>query len=277
MNKTLLAAVACTFVLGPNCLLAADFPILKAPAPAAISSWTGFYAGLGLGTRTSSVTARTTSITENGVPDACPFSPPATTECFFSQPLNDIGFRFSFYGGFNWQIDPTVLIGIEADAGWARKVTTLFGSAFPGGPFIASGFNTDHVSVRPVWDASIRVRAGYLVTPSFLMYATGGAAWLNFSSTLTCGLDPVGTCDGVFVPPFTRTSHATPVGWTLGGGIETRVLRHILIRGEYRYADFGTVKFTESNQGATFNVFNYEVHPRTHTALFGIAYLFGNL
>jgi outer membrane immunogenic protein len=270
MHKTLLAAIACAMALSSRCLFAADMPV---KAPALLPSWTGVYAGLGVGIRASEVRSRTISVTEDGVPDTCPFGAPANT-CFFSQSLNDTAFRFGFYGGFNWQIDPTVLVGIEGDGGWGRKVTTLFGSALPGGPFIASGFNTDSVTVNPLWDASIRLRAGYLVTPTFLVYATGGAAWLNFTSTLTCGLDPIGTCDGFFVTPFSITSHATLLGWTAGGGIETKVSPHVLVRGEYRYADFGTHTFSVTNQGATFNIITYEVHPRTHTALFGLAYLF---
>jgi len=275
MRKTLLAAVACAIVLSPSCLFAADMPV-KAPAP--LPTWTGFYAGLGVGIRASEVRSRTISVTEDGVPDACPQPQFASNPngCFFSQSLNDAAFRFGFYGGFNWQVDPSVLIGIEGDGGWGRKVTTLFGTALPGGPFIASGSNTDSVTVSPQWDASIRLRAGYLVTPTFLVYATGGAAWLNLSSTLTCGIDPPGTCDGVFVPPFSVTSHATLLGWTAGGGIETKVFPHVLVRAEYRYADYGTHTFVFSNQGSTFNVFTYEIHPRTHTALFGFAYLFNN-
>src|SRR5262245_18648063 len=195
MNKTLLAIAACAMVLSSGCLHAADMPIVKAPIP--VATWTGFYAGLGVGIRSSVIKERTISVTEDGVPDPCPFNP-ALNSCFYSQPLNDTAFRFSFYGGLNWQIDSWVVIGVEGDGGWARKFTTLFGTALPGGPFIASGFNTDSVNVNPLWDASVRLRAGYLITPTFLLYATGGAAWLNFKSTLTCGLDPIGTCDGTF-------------------------------------------------------------------------------
>jgi outer membrane immunogenic protein len=50
---------------------AADLPAAEYKAPAALpapSSWTGFYAGLGLGFRASRTDATTTSITQGGVP-----------------------------------------------------------------------------------------------------------------------------------------------------------------------------------------------------------------
>src|SRR5262245_49379069 len=167
MNRLLLATIACASVMSPGFLFAADLPV-KAPPP--VVTWTGFYAGLGLGFRSTTVDSRTIRVTEDGIPDTCPFS--AGNACFFSVPLNDTGFRFSLYGGYNWQVNSAVVLGIEADGGWARKTTTLFGTALPGGPFIMSGFNTDSISVRPDWDASLRLRAGYLVTPAFLIYAT---------------------------------------------------------------------------------------------------------
>jgi outer membrane immunogenic protein len=277
MNRTLLAIVACAMVLSPSCLLAADMPIVKAPTP--VATWTGFYAGVGVGIRSSVIKEQTTSVLETDTT----VNPHVTTvdacanggQCFFSLPLNDTGFRFSFYGGFNWQVDPSVVIGIEGDGGWARKVTTIFGTPAPGGPFLASGFITDNVSVNPVWDASVRLRGGYLITPTFLLYATGGAAWMNFSSTLTCGPPNIGDCE-LPVLPFTVTNHKTALGWTAGGGIETKISPHVLIRGEYRYADFGVVHFTTAPivGTGTLTVFNYDVHPRTHTAVFGIAYQF---
>jgi outer membrane immunogenic protein len=269
MKQIALATVLLATALQSSSIRAADLPTKAINPPA---SWTGFYSGLGVGIHATEVVARTISVTENGVPDLCPNG----GQCFYSHSVNGTQFRFSFYGGFNWQLGSSFLIGIEGDGGWARKSNGITGTALPGGPFLASGFDTDRYSINTVWDASARLRGGYLVTPSFLMYATGGAAWLNFSSTLTCGPDPVGTC-AFPVPAFTRTTSVTKIGWTVGGGIETKVLPHILMRGEYRFSDFGNVHFTENvNANGVFNIINYQVHPRTQTALLGLAYLFGS-
>jgi outer membrane immunogenic protein len=51
-----------------------------------------------------------------------------------------------------------------------------------------------------------------------------------------------------------------------------------LLRGEYRFADYGTFSNTDTRinpAGPTTQIASYDVRARTHTALFGIAYKFG--
>ena len=68
------------------------------------------------------------------------------------------------------------------------------------------------------------------------------------------------------------------MGWTLGGGLETAFWGHWLVRGEYRYSDFGAAPFTiaRSSTVPVFNpsVDNFNVTLRTHTVTFGLAYKF---
>jgi outer membrane immunogenic protein len=270
MHKNIFA-IAILLLACPRLAAAADMPIKAPPSQIPPPSWTGFYAGLGLGSQSNLTSARTIGVTENGVADQCPNG----GQCFYGQNVNGTQLRFGFFGGYNWQINPAFLIGIEADGGWAKGTNGIVGTALPGGPFLASGFITDQYSFGTNWDASARLRAGYLVTPSFLLYATGGVAALNFSSTLTCGPDPIGTC-AFPVPAFSRTTNLTRLGWTVGGGIETKVSNNVLVRGEYRYADFGRVAITETvDANNVFNIFRYDVHPKSHLALFGVSYLFG--
>ena len=75
------------------------------------------------------------------------------------------------------------------------------------------------------------------------------------------------------------TNSTTKTGWTIGTGIETMLWGNWFARGEYRYADFGTGSFTLSRKGAPpdAGLTNYDVRVRTHTALFGIAYKFGDV
>ena len=52
--------------------------------------------------------------------------------------------------------------------------------------------------------------------------------------------------------PATITNGDTLVGWTIGGGIEAALTRNWLLRGEYRYADYGTQSYTVAgNFGVT--------------------------
>src|SRR6266481_9387501 len=153
-------------------------PFTKAPPPVAASSWTGFYAGLGLGFRTTADDLTTTSILFNGAPED--LSGAAVT-----QPFSGTAFRANPYAGYNWQVAPRWVVGIEGDVGFGDRTTTLQG--FNSSPaFGFSGGAADSLSVKTTWDASLRARIGYLFTPSTLLYATGGAAWQHDEVTSNC-------------------------------------------------------------------------------------------
>ena len=289
MRKFLGVIGVASLTVGPA--LAADLPV-KAPAyvaPAA-ASWTGFYVGGDVGLRGASARAATQSILETPVgqpttADTCANG----SDCFFDEHLNSFGFRGGIFVGYNWQVSPAWLVGVEGDWGWANQHNTITGMVFPGGPFLASGDSGDSFQVRSRWDASARARLGYLATPSTLFYVTGGAAWLNFEATATCGAaNPQATCFPLNPPPFSITSSTTKAGWTVGAGVETLLWSNWFVRAEYRYADFGSVSFSDSifapaprlsvcpNCVPTTTTATFDVHTQTHTALFGIGYRFGN-
>jgi outer membrane immunogenic protein len=63
------------------------------------------------------------------------------------------------------------------------------------------------------------------------------------------------------------------LGYTVGGGLEWRVAPNWLLRGEYRYSNFGTLKSTFFAQSGDIEVFaNQKVS--TQIATGGIAYFF---
>jgi outer membrane immunogenic protein len=72
------------------------------------------------------------------------------------------------------------------------------------------------------------------------------------------------------------TVSKTLVGWTAGAGIEWKVLDHILVRGEYRFSDYGTwhEEATLFSGGGSVLVERANVHVTSQMATFGIAYLF---
>ncbi len=241
-------------------------PFVKAP-PLVVSSWTGFYAGLGLGFRSTSTDLTTTSVLEDGVPRDL-------SGGVLTQPFDGTGFRVNPYAGYNWQVAPHWVVGIEGDVGFGDQTTALPG--FRASPRAGSStFAVDSLSVKTTGDASLRGRAGYLLTPATLVYATGGLAWQHFDVTSVC----VGaTCNDA--TPTTVTNSVTKTGWTLGAGVETALWGNWLLRGEYRYADFGTAPMaiarTRSGAGPALTVDNFDTRLRTHTASVGLAYKFGD-
>jgi outer membrane immunogenic protein len=271
MKKTIrLASVVVTLVVAGSAQ-AADMgaaPIYRGPAPVLTPpSWTGFYLGAGVGLRASRADATSTSIF--GI--LGPGTPDDLTGRVTSVPIDGTAFRASPYVGFNWQFAPQWIAGIEADGGFAGQTTALAG-------FFASpargndGDPRDALALKTTWDASLRGRLGFLLTPATLAYVTGGAAWQHYEVISTVG--------SAIVNPPVVTISAIRSGWTIGGGLETTLWDHWLARAEYRYADFGSAPFTiaHSIAGGVLTglslVDNFDVKLRTHTVTFGLAYKF---
>jgi outer membrane immunogenic protein len=306
---------------------AADIPV-KTPLPPAapVYNWNGFYFGAGLGFRAARVDSTVTNETFAGAPVG-PFTASGMASCtnffgacVFGERLRPDAFRGTFYGGWNWQVSPSWLIGIEGDVGLASGTHRLFGMNYPttgiftpingGGQTSVIGITSnpnDAYAVKTRWDASIRGRVGWLWNPSVLLYATGGVSWLNFQTISTCnaifdaggagfaiissGQCATGTTGGVTFPGFSPavvTNTSTRIGGTVGFGGEAKVTPNWIIRGEYRYANYGTVGFTDTRistvatagfapaipVGTALTVSHSE-RIQTHTATFGISYLWG--
>jgi outer membrane immunogenic protein len=271
MKRICAAALAVLFtpVFAQAADLAARLPT-KAPVPAIVDSWTGFYVGGELGGRWAD-----TTWTSTGLQD--PINP-VTSARFLPQgnpaSFDSASFRGGGYAGYNWQLSPVWLIGLEGDVAWANNSKTLPGipgTWLPiqnGTPIIAN----DSSTVKLGWDASIRGRAGWLVTPSVLLFGAGGVAWQQVSLTANCNV----TGPWCF-PSMLETYNKIATGYTAGGGVEAKFGRW-LARIEYRFADFGRVQHEFFPPGPfTFNAIFMNETVRTHTISAGLAYSFGAL
>jgi outer membrane immunogenic protein len=99
--------------------------------------------------------------------------------------------------------------------------------------------------------------------------------------TSTCG---AASCFPATYAPSVLNSTVNWTGGTIGAGVEAKLDRNWIVRGEYRYADFGTKHITDvrtcspapSPSCGIFTNLNvgYDLSLKTNTALFGIAYLF---
>jgi outer membrane immunogenic protein len=237
--KKLATAIAAIALIGTPALaadLARKMPVkAPPPPPAPVFSWTGFYAGVELGAKWADTTWTTTSLSSGGG-----FFP---VDASSPRNYDPSGFRWGGYVGYHWQVFSQWLWGVEADWAGANKTDTAAG--IPGctiGCPSPPGPGADTSSVKMGWDASVRARLGYLVTPDILAYATGGIAWQRVEASATCqhsGPDPL--CFALAGDPFaTGTNSKILTGWTVGGGLEYRIYGNWLLRGEYRYSNFGT-------------------------------------
>jgi outer membrane immunogenic protein len=258
--------------------LAADLPV-KARPPAAApipSSWTGFYVGGSIGARWADPVWTTTCL----APMAGGCFDPARLAVNNPAGFDSTSLRGGVYGGYNWQLAPMWVVGVEGDFAWARNRKTIAGIPGADQPGFAPG---DTATVKQTWDAGVRGRVGFLIDPKVLLFATGGASWTRLEATAFCGT-PFGAAGGFCTPGFAFfgtawTLSKTLTGWTLGGGIEWMLAPQWLVRGEYRYADYGRLsgRFFPGFNGAVVNgeAIDANVRLRTHTALFGIADRFG--
>jgi outer membrane immunogenic protein len=208
MRKSLLMLTAAAVVdlIASQLALAADIarrpppppPIIVPPLPIPYF-WTGCYVGGNIGGAWSSVDL--TGI--NGVD----FSP------------NNSGFAGGGQIGCDYQAGSWV-VGIRnmLDATSLNGSTTF--STIP-----LSGT----VHSRTNWFDTLTARAGYLVQPTVLLYAQGGAAWTNTDITVFNGLSAQ-------VGEFSNDH----TGWTVGVGAEWMFAPRWSVFAEYNFMGFGT-------------------------------------
>jgi outer membrane immunogenic protein len=104
---------------------------------------------------------------------------------------------------------------------------------------------TTNLSVTKELDyfGTVRGRLGWLATPSFLIYGTGGLAYggVKASTNISQTLFNFG---GVENPPNSVSGISqTRTGWTAGGGFEWMLAQQWSFKAEYLYYDLGSVTY----------------------------------
>jgi outer membrane immunogenic protein len=288
MRKILVAIALITSVTFCGVVRAADLPIPPATSVASNWSWSGFYIGGDVGGKWMDNPWTATSLRDPPGPLLGGVQLPIDG----TSPRNYDGqsARLGGYLGYNWQFSPLWVVGVEADAAWADSRNAPKGG-FPGcssssGLGCVAGFNYapgapfggDTTGVDMRWDASVRGRIGFLITPDVLLYGTGGVAWQHIEATGNCGPFPSSFyCNGSTQPsPSSITQTTTLVGWTAGAGVEVHVADGWLVRAEYRYANFETWNsvFAFGPTDAGDNTYRFQLHPTTNIVTAGVAYKF---
>ena len=214
-------------------------PAVVAPVPVAAPtafSWTGFYVGGDFGGSFAS-----TSIA-------------SATPGWASRSLNSAGVMGGAYAGYNYQVSPNFVLGLEGDfQGRGNSSSASFYSAtFDVAP-----------SVQQNWVASLNGRLG-IAYDRALFYAIGGAAWGQGSVTATPGF----VLFPATLQPVNSTANLS--GWDAGAGVEYAFDPRWVARLEYRYYHFGA--FDASNVRPYLPL---HVQTSLNTVRVGFAYLFG--
>ncbi len=221
-----------------------------APAPVAIapveSGWTGFYFGLQGGAGFNPSSPDRLGITTNGfgigaasagtgAPANSGFGAGSIGAAFgnsFSETF-DSGFVGGAHVGYDLQFD-RVVVGAVLDIN-ATDIQ-MRQEAFSNTPaFYTATRDLDYL-------ATARLRAGYLVTPSVLAYATGGAAYGDVSYSFTTD-SPAATGNarsGAAALATTSFVDNEDWGYSVGGGMEVKIVDNLSFGAEYLYTNLGS-------------------------------------
>ncbi|MER8576140.1 porin family protein [Mesorhizobium sp. M1338] len=190
-------------------------------------NWTGGYVGAQIGGGWSKVDQPW------GFSEASP-------DIFDQDDADGSGVLGGVHAGYNWQ-SGSFVFGGEADI----NATSIDGDDGGSGGDI-NGFEAQ-------WIGSVRARAG-VSFDRMLIYGTGGYAYLHGKAD---------TRD-----PGREESHSASFnGWTVGAGAEYAITDKITVRGEYRYADFGS-------KTIVFNNYVEDISPTLQTVTIGFSYRF---
>jgi len=268
MKQLFLASVAIGALVAIHPALAADLPV-KAPvkAPAAYN-WTGCYVGANVGYSWGRARG------DVNTPDLVPLLPGSFP---ISQNLNGVigGGQI----GCNRQFDSRWVLGIEADfQGSAEKHSNSFSDPFTiaigeGG----SGVVSQTIEAKIQWFGTVRGRAGFLISPTVMLYGTGGLAYGKVSAsdnatsvaTIDFGSGPV-----TAVVAQSISGSKTKVGWTLGAGVEGALLdtRNWTWKLEYLYVDLGSL--SGSGVVPIFGTYNWNAKFTDNIVRVGLNYRF---
>jgi outer membrane immunogenic protein len=232
---------------------AADLPAKARPyaPPPPVANWSGFYIGGAVGGGVASL-------------------PVHDNDCFIctlpSEDFKKGGFVGGVYVGYNWQVNPNFLLGVETDFNWASfkaDDTTCFGLCSPGDDQFFTSSKLDYFG-------TIRGRAG-LVVGNAMAYVTAGAAYARIKSSYR------ETDSGTGVIESFADDDSTHWGIAVGAGVEYMPLSNWIFRAEYLYLDFVKKNFDiiDGVPPITATGFRLGKSADAHIARVGLAYKFG--
>lgn len=207
--------------------LAAD--VLPVPAPVVAPNgrapvtpfyWTGFYGGAHLGWGWSS----SEWVRDDGV---------------LIIASDGSGFLGGLQGGFNYQLAPNWLVGLEGQFSW-------------------TGIEGDRAPAENVnWVTTLGPRLGYIFGSGF-GYAKGGIAWAGTELQTDSSL-------------YASRETDTRTGWFIGAGIEHALWNQFSAKIEYNYINLGSESVNLMGAG---NNFRADVDQQIHLVKAGINYRF---
>lgn len=247
MKRMILGGVAISALLiaAPLSIAnAADMPVKAppmAPVVAPVYSWTGFYIGGDAGLALENASGTSNFIDTYAAPPDI-YNPQSNS-------LHDVGFLAGGEIGYNWQVDPNWMLGVEGDWDWLRTSYNFCRQTNINSlPCTDNDLGFETIGSQTNWLATARARVG--VTMGWIMvYGTGGAAWGSVATTesLSCLVEGCGSSSLKLAASSTVTQIKT--GWTAGVGVEGMLDAHWSVKAEFLYVDLGNFSDTFTTVG----------------------------
>jgi outer membrane immunogenic protein len=172
--------------------------------------------------------------------------PPAWTGCYVG---GHIGASTAFLGGgqigCDYQFARGWVVGVEGQAAWSSLKVTQSSSVTN----LVTGVTLPSQATRRIdFLVSATARLGYRIADHWLVYAKGGAAWIDEKIDIAFT-----NLQGVAVDP---SATKTLSGWTAGAGVEWAFAPHWSTALEYNHYDFnnGGAVLTDPANNTTVNV-----------------------
>jgi outer membrane immunogenic protein len=273
MKRPAIAIAAIALIGTPA--FAADMAVkAPAPAPASVYNWTGWYVGVNAGASFGSVKTDFGAISVTTINPALSFTAPG----FASHTEYPAGFTGGGQIGYNWQVSPIWVVGLEADfQGALERDSTILTNNFSGSTtgslaLLVTGSSVLNYQTKIDWFGTVRGRIGYLWgNGNVLSYLTGGLA---YGKVEVSGTDTIsGTVNGP-PSPFSSTQaigHSqVNTGWVVGYGTEGVIdfwgARNWTWKVESLYMRLGSLDDQDLGCGEDCKIF--VGHTTTHTRFY---------
>ncbi len=268
MRKIVLVVVSIIAGAGPvaaqNMRRVAPAPIM---VPTPVFTWSGLYGGVnvgyGFGANSDGVSQQQQYYNLNSLDDQ--------GIAYRGVPIRSSNNLKGVIGGgqigFNFQITPLVVFGVEADIQGSRLRASSAGNQFTSQQFFPQPFGGNYFPVLSSarvaqavdWYGTMRGRLGFTpFAPNVLIYATAGLAFgtvrqgfgYNVVYLPSAALGFAGASVG-----GAGYASSTRVGWTGGAGVEwaPSAMPNLSFKIEYLYTDLGSGALSAIGNGARFD------------------------
>ena len=273
MKKILLSAASLVVLAGSA--FAADLPTRKEPLlpPPPSFTWTGLYGGINVGYGFGAGGADTGSLYGTTLNEVGPnrVLTPGPIGASWNNSTSPSGVLGGGQIGYNYQYNPYIVAGVEADIQAADMNASRNYAGFgSGATYVTTTKNID-------WFGTARGRIG-LTMPgysNFLVYGTGGFAYGQVDNNVGVSyLTGTGGASG------TSSFYQTKTGWTAGGGVEwsPQSFPTWSAKVEYLYTDLGAtnqnIYSIYSNPAGTFFGANHQSPTQFNTVRVGLNWHF---